>query len=316
MRSSVHGEVVIDTTTIDREYGVPEHLEHRLTTPDGRTLAVAEWGDPNGKPVITFHGTPGSRIGYWTSEPQIWARFGLRRISFDRPGCGESTRLPGRSVADVVPDVLTIADAFGLRRFAVSGGSGGGPHVLACAALIPDRVVRCLASVSVAPFDADGLVYTAGMNDGNVREFGAAVEGEAALRAMLEPERAIMVERLSTGRSDFLGDDYDVPEADQVEMAKHQRAAAAHLLTAVAHGIDGWVDDDLAMVKPWGFDVAACRVPIVLAYGRQDMLVPAAHGDWLAEHVPDATVWVDDGTGHMGNDAEMERDLAWLAGKG
>jgi pimeloyl-ACP methyl ester carboxylesterase len=308
--------VVIDTTTIDREYGVPAHLEHRLTTPDGRTLAVAEWGDPNGLPVITFHGTPGSRIGYWTPEPHIWARFGLRRISFDRPGCGESTRLPGRSVADVVPDVVTIADAFGLRRFAISGGSGGGPHVLACAALIPDRVVRCLASVSVAPFDADGLVYTAGMNDGNVREFRAAVEGEAALRVMLEPERALMVERLSTGRSDFLGDDYDVPEADQVEMAKHQRAAAAHLLTAVAHGIDGWVDDDLAMVKPWGFDVAACRVPIVLAYGRQDMLVPAAHGDWLAEHVPDAMVWVDDGTGHMGNDAEMERDLAWLAGKG
>jgi pimeloyl-ACP methyl ester carboxylesterase len=305
---------MIDATTIGREFGVPEHLEHRLTTPDGRTLAVAEWGDPDGRPVITFHGTPGSRIGYWIPEPGIWARFGLRRFSFDRPGYGDSTRLPGRSVADVVPDVLTIAEAFGLRRFAISGGSGGGPHVLACAALIPDRVVRCLASVSVAPFDADGLVFTAGMNDGNVRELGAAVEGEAALRAMLEPERDVMVERLSAGRGDFLGDDYDVPEADQVEMARHQRAMAAHLLTAVANGIDGWVDDDLAMVKPWGFDVTSCRVPVTLSYGRQDMLVPAAHGDWLAAHVPGATTWVDAGTGHMGNDSEMERDLAWLAG--
>ena len=305
---------MIDTSTIDREYGVPEHLEHRLTTSDGRTLAVAEWGDPKGRPVITFHGTPGSRIGYWMPEPEIWARFGLRRFSFDRPGCGESTRLPGRSVADVVPDVLTIANAFGLRRFAVSGGSGGGPHVLACAALIPERVVRCLASVSVAPSDSDGFEFTAGMNDGNVREFNAAVEGEAALRAMLEPERTIMVERLSAGRSDFLGDDYEVPEADRVEMAKYQRAAAAHLLTAVARGIDGWVDDDLAIVKPWGFDVASCRVPVVLSYGRQDMLVPAAHGDWLAAHVPDAIAWVDDGSGHMGNDAQIERDLGWLAG--
>lgn len=309
-------DLMIDTSTIDSRFGVPEHLEHRLTTPDGRTLAVAEWGDPKGKPVITFHGTPGSRIGYWTPEPGIWARFGLRRFSFDRAGYGESTRLPGRSVADIVPDVVTIADAFGLKRFAISGGSGGGPHVLATAALLPDRVVRCLASVSVAPFDGEGIDFLGGMNEGNVREFSAALAGEAALRAMLEPERTTMIERLSAGRSDFLGDDYTMPEADQIQMAKHQRAMAAHLLTAVAPGIDGWVDDDLAFAKPWGFDVASCRVPVVLEYGRQDQLVPAAHGDWLAAHVPDAQVWVDDGTGHMGNEAEMERDLGWLAGKG
>ena len=153
------------------------------------------------------------------------------------------------------------------------------------------------------------------MNDGNIREFNAAAEGEAALRTVIEPERVSMIERLSSGRSDFLGDDYEMPEADQIEMAKHQRAAAAHILTAVAPGVDGWVDDDLAFVKPWGFDVGSCGVPVVLAYGRQDKLVPAAHGDWLAAHVPGAVAWVDDGTGHMGNDAEVERDLAWLAGK-
>lgn len=304
---------MIDTATIDSLYGVPEHLEHRLTTADGRTVAVAEWGDPNGRPVITFHGTPGSRIGYWTAEPEIWARFGLRRFSFDRPGYGESTRLPGRSVADVVPDVVTIADHFGLRRFAISGGSGGGPHVLACAALLPDRVMRALASVSVAPFDADGFEFTAGMNEGNIHEINAAVEGEAAIRAAAEPERLTMIERLSSGRSDFMGDEYVMPEADRAVMVKRQKAMAAHVLTALAPGTDGWVDDDLAFVKPWGFDVASCRVPVVLAYGRQDMLVPAAHGDWLAAHVPGAVAWVDDGTGHMGNDAEMERDLTWLA---
>jgi pimeloyl-ACP methyl ester carboxylesterase len=305
-------DTIIDTSTIDRDYGVPEHLEHRVTLPDGRTLAVAEWGDPAGKPVITFHGTPGSRIGYWTNEPEIWKRFGLRKFSFDRPGYGDSTRLPGRIVADVVPDVVAIAEAFGLRRFAITGGSGGGPHVLACAALIPDRVVRCLASVSVAPFDADEVDFLAGMNQGNVREFGAALEGERALRAVIEPTRLEMIEALITGRSDFLGEGYDMPEADQIEMMKHQKAEAAHLLTAIAHGVDGWVDDDIAFTKPWGFDVASCLVPVVLAYGRQDVLVPAAHGDWLAEHVPGATIWVDDDTGHMGSDAQVERDLAWL----
>ncbi|MBI3746889.1 MAG: alpha/beta hydrolase [Chloroflexi bacterium] len=300
---------------MNSRFGVPKHQEHRLATPDGRTIAVAEWGDPKGRPVIGFHGTPGSRIGYWTPEPEIWTRFGLRRFTFDRPGYGESTRLPGRSVADVVPDVVTIADAFGMRRFAISGGSGGGPHVLACAAMLPDRVARALVSVSVAPVDAEGLDFTAGMNDGNVREFGAALEGEAALRAVVEPERRTMIERLMSGRSDFLGDAYEMPEADRIEMARHQAASAAHLLTGIAPGIDGWVDDDLAFAKPWGFDVASCRVPIVISYGRQDQLVPSAHGDWLAAHVPDAVAWVDDGTGHMGNDAQVERDLAWLAGR-
>ena len=136
------------------------------------------------------------------------------------------------------------------------------------------------------------------------------------LRAVLESERATMIERLSSRRSDFMGDEYEVPEADRLEMAKYQRAAAAHILTAVAPGIDGWVDDDLAFAKPWGFDLASCRVPVALAYGRLDQLVPAQHGDWLAAHVPGAVTWVDDGTGHMGNAAQVERDLARLAGAG
>jgi pimeloyl-ACP methyl ester carboxylesterase len=303
---------VIDTTAIDHDYGVPAHLEHRRITADGRTLAVAEWGDPNGRPVISFHGTPGSRIGYYTPEPEIWARFGLRLFTFDRPGYGDSTRLAGRSVVDVVPDVLAIADAFGLKRFAVSGGSGGGPHVLACAALIPTRVIRALASASVAPADTPGLEFSAGMTEGNVREFNAALAGEAALREMIEPERDVMVERLTSGRSDFLGDNYEMSEADQAQMAKHQRAAAAHLLTAVAHGIDGWIDDDLAIVRPWGFEVTDCRVPVVLEYGREDTLVPSAHGDWLAAHVPNAVAWVNEAMGHLGSDDLIERDLAWL----
>jgi pimeloyl-ACP methyl ester carboxylesterase len=176
-------------------------------------------------------------------------------------------------------------------------------------------VVRCLATVSIAPYDGEGVDFTAGMNDGNIREFNAALEGEHAIRAVVEPEATTTIERLTTGRSDFLGDAYEVPEADRIQMAKHQRAAAAHLLTALAPGVDGWVDDDLAFAKSWGFDVADCRVPVVLSYGRQDQLVPAAHGDWLAEHVPGAVTWIDEGTGHMGSDSEMERDLGWLGGR-
>src|SRR6188508_3092912 len=101
----------------------PEHLEHRIKTPDGRTLAVAEWGDPNGQPFITLHGTPGGRITYWR-DPTIDARHGLRRITYDRPGYGESTRDEGRSVVDAVADVEAITRELGIDRFIVSGGSG------------------------------------------------------------------------------------------------------------------------------------------------------------------------------------------------
>ena len=134
----------------------PAHIEHRFTTPDGRTLAVAEWGDPEGLPVISHHGTPGGRIAWW-SDPTIYARHGVRRLTMDRPGYGLSTRRPGRRIVDVVPDVELIADGLGIDRFAVMGGSGGGPHTLACAALLGGRVIRCAAFVSVAPLGDPGL---------------------------------------------------------------------------------------------------------------------------------------------------------------
>jgi pimeloyl-ACP methyl ester carboxylesterase len=154
----------------------PPHIEYRLETPDGRTLAVAEWGDPNGIPWIAMHGTPGGRITYW-QDPSIDARHGLRRITYDRPGYGESTRDKGRRVADVVADVETITAALGIDRFVVSGGSGGGPHCLATAALMPDRVIRCFCQVSIAPYPSEGLDWLDGMTQGNVDEFEAAIRG-------------------------------------------------------------------------------------------------------------------------------------------
>src|SRR5215218_8504513 len=169
-------------TLVDAER-IPEHIEHRISLADGRTLAAAEWGDPDGIPFIAIHGTPGGRIG-WHKDPNIYRRFGLRRITYDRPGYGESTRHPGRRVIDAVSDVEQLTSALGIDRFLVSGGSGGGPHALACAALLPDRVLKCHAGVSVAPFDAEGLDWLDGMTEGNVKEFGAALEGEAAARGL------------------------------------------------------------------------------------------------------------------------------------
>ncbi len=301
------------TTTAPRPIAIPEHIEHRVRTADGRTLAVAEWGDPKGLPLISFHGTPGGRISWW-EDPTIYARHGLRRLTFDRPGYGESTRLEGRIVADVVGDVVTIADALGVDRFAAIGGSGGGPHVLACAALLPDRVIRCQVVVSVAPYGVDDLDWLAGMTEGNVVEFRAALEGEGVVRAVAEREGKETLDRIAAGRADVLGDAYEMAEADRVQMEKHRERIAAQMVSALAPGVDGWVDDDIAFTRPWGFDVGDISVPVYLQFGRDDTLVPAAHGEWLTRHMRTSKVLVL-GAGHMGDDSLAESDMAWLAGE-
>jgi pimeloyl-ACP methyl ester carboxylesterase len=299
---------------VPSDAAIPAHIEHRVRSHDGRTLAVAEWGDPNGVPLFALHGTPGSRISFW-QDPTIYARHGLRRITLDRPGYGESTRLPGRIVADIVPDIVAIADGLGFGSFAVTGGSGGGPHALACAALLPDRVLRCLADVSGAPFDAEGLDWLASMAKGNVEEFEATLRGEADIRGIAESERAGMFARFDSGDANLLGDDYELSEADREQMAKHAVRIAIQFRAGLGRGVDGWVDDDIALTKPWGFDVADISVPVLLTYGRLDTLVPAAHGDWLAAHIPHAMTRVNEGTGHMGDDEDVERDMAWLSGR-
>ena len=291
---------------------VPEHLEHQIPTPDGRVLAVAEWGDPNGLALFALHGTPGGRISYWM-DPSIYARHGLRRLTYDRPGYGDSTRHRGRIVADVASDIVAIAAALGIGEFAVTGGSGGGPHALAVAALLGDRTVRCLTDVSIAPYRTPGLDFLAGMNAGNITEFNAALAGEHVLRGLLERERATTLQRLADGNANFLGDDYEMGEADRAQMAKHLHRAAHHLTDCLRPGVDGWIDDDIAFTKPWGFDVESIRVPVYVTYGRADNLVPAAHGDWLAAHIPGAEVHVSE-SGHMGDDSEVETQMAWLAG--
>jgi pimeloyl-ACP methyl ester carboxylesterase len=293
---------------------IPEHIEHRITLPDGRTLAAAEWGDPDGIPLIANHGTPGGRIG-WYKDPDIYRKFGVRRITYDRPGYGDSTRHPGRRVIDAVSDIEHLTAALGIDRFLVGGGSGGGPHALACAALLPDRVIRCHAAVSVAPFEAEGLDWMAGMTEGNLKEFGAAVQGEDAARELCDPLRDMTLDRLAENRLDWMGDDYDLSEADKAQMRKHIARVRAHMLNGLAPGADGWIDDLLVFVQPWGFDVESIRVPVLLTYGRTDVLVPAAHGDWLAAHVPGAEVWVDDESGHMGDDEAIKRELAWMTGR-
>lgn len=276
---------------------------------DGRTLAYAQIGDSDGKPVFVLHGTPGSRLSGRHPDPARVADAGLRVVTYDRPGYGRSTRHPGRCAVDCVADVAAIADALGIERFVVTGGSGGGPHALAVAARLPERVLRAACNVSGAPYDAPDLDWFEGMDPENVKEFGWAVEGEQTLVRELEKEADTLLSRLDEDPAKALGD-FQLSEADQTVLRdqivhEHMRKS---LREGLAPGIWGWVDDDLAWVKPWGFEVEEIRVPVHVRYGATDVLVPAGHGKWLADHVPNATVVIDHEAGHLSTpDEQLER---------
>jgi pimeloyl-ACP methyl ester carboxylesterase len=286
-------------------------------TPDGRVLAFAVWGDPEGFPIMSLHGTPGSRLSRWPNE-DLYKELGACVVTHDRAGYGRSTRRPGRTVADEADDVALLADSLGFERFAVSGGSGGGPHVLACAALLPDRVIRATCAVGIAPLGSPGLerdAWLAGMDPENVKEFGWAEAGEEVLNAELEREHAAMTQRVAEDPSAILSH-FDLSESDKAQLARPEVRQVIRESTPeqALHGVWGWVDDDLAFLRPWGFDVGVISSPVLVLYGETDVLVPAAHGAWLAANVPECVVKIDTDAGHMGSDPEREitENVQWL----
>ena len=289
-----------------------------LETPDGRTLAYAVWGDHDGFPILALHGTPGCRLERWPHE-DLYVELGVCLVTHDRAGYGRSDRRLGRRVADEVDDVRSLADELGFDRFGVTGGSGGGPHALACAALLPGRVVRATCRVGVAPLGDPGLEedeWLAGMDSENVKEFGWARAGEDVLTRELEAEEARIKERVAVDPSTAL-EGFDLSESDRVQMARPETMQITRESTfeRSRDGVGGWVDDDLAFLQPWGFDIATISVPVLVWYGAADVLVPRAHGEWLASNVPGCLVRVDDAAGHLGMDrvAEITQNVRWLS---
>jgi pimeloyl-ACP methyl ester carboxylesterase len=285
--------------------------EHNVAGPDGRALRVRDVGDPGGVPVVVHHGTPGSG-GFYERWREDAAERGIRLIGYDRPGYGGSDRHPGRTVADAAADVEAICDQLGLERVLTHGSSGGGPHALACAALLGDRVAAAATLCSVGPFDADGLDFLAGMGETNVVELGAAVEGEAKLVPLLDEMAG---EILSADPDELAGELASILSPPDAALVNG--GLARELLTGIREGIGtsrvGWLDDDLAFVRPWGFDLSAISVPMLLWQGRQDLMVPPAHGEWLAQHVPGVEAHLSDEDGHLTVELRRIGDVhAWL----
>jgi len=271
---------------------------HLIASPDGRQLEVFEAGAAAGPAVVVHHGTPGFGLlaPAWVADAE---QQGLRLVGFSRAGYSRSTRRPGRSVAQVAEDVVTVADALGLDRFASWGISGGGPHLLATAALLPERVVAAACISGVAPYPADGLDWTRGMGAANVDEFQLAIGGEqaqlrAALEAGAEAIRAASPEELLGELGSILS-----PEDVTTLRGEFGPALAEQLRGGLAAGVFGQLDDDFAFTRPWGIDPAEIAVPTQIWQGGADLMVPAAHGAWLAAHIPGTQAHLEPALGHL-----------------
>jgi pimeloyl-ACP methyl ester carboxylesterase len=275
--------------------------EGDLELSGGRRLHFhdASSGDGDDRlPVFWHHGTP--NIG---SPPEplfaAAAESGMRWVSYDRPGYGGSTRHAGREVASAAADVTSVADALGIRRFAVMGHSAGSPHTLACAALQPERVVGAVCVSGLAPFDADGLDWFAGMHAGAAAELRAATQGAEKLGSYLvstefDPELFTPADHAALrGAWSWLG----------VVAGK-----------GLEHGIGGMVDDDLAYIAPWGFAPDQVTVPVLLLHGGQDRIAPSSHDEWLARHIDSAELWLRPDDGHISVLSSGAAALEWLRG--
>jgi pimeloyl-ACP methyl ester carboxylesterase len=268
-----------------------------VRTPDDRALCVEMAGDPAGRPVLVHIGTPNSRhlYGRWIEDAETR---GIKLLSYDRPGYGGSTAQPGHSVADGAADVGAIADALDLDRIGVWGVSGGGPYALACAALLPELVVAAGVLGSIAPWGVPGLDYFAGMGEDNVEDIKLFFSDREGARRKGAKEReealALTADQVVDAWPSLLSDtDAGVLTGDLAELF------VRHFQEGLAPGDQGWWDDSVSHLTPWGFELAAIRVPVKIWHGRQDRFVPVQHGEWLAEHVPCAETDLSDTDGHL-----------------
>ena len=261
-----------------------------------RSLEVVLAGPADGVPLFSHHGTPGAAEMF---DPlvAVGAERNLRHITYSRPGYGDSGRQPGRTVASCIEDVVAVADALGYDRFYSVGSSGGGPHSIACATLLRERVIAAASIASPAPVGAEGLDWTAGMGNENVTELAKTQGDDDEFRSYLEDEARSMLASSGEQIIAVLGD--VVAEVDQRalsgEFGDFIVRELAHSLTG---GVWGWFDDDRAILGDWGFELSVEHAPLSVWHGGQDRFVPVAHGEWLARRLA-AEAHVRPGDGHL-----------------
>lgn len=254
----------------------------------GRRVEYCLYNRGANRRAVFQYGTPGTR---WLSPQLIdaGASAGFELLAIDRPGYGGTDRRPGRRVVDVVADVHAVLDVEQWDRFAVWGGSGGAPHALAIAARLPDRVTACASVVGLAPFDAPGVDWYAGMSAGNVEEFQAAALGERVYRPLVERLAANALASIEAGGIQVAGD-YQLPEVDRRALAARQQEDGyrARMQRTYEQGVDGWLDDCIALTRPWGFELSQLATPTSVWYGPADVLASREHHEYLLSSIPGA----------------------------
>jgi pimeloyl-ACP methyl ester carboxylesterase len=289
-----------------------------LRLPDGRDFEVVLQGAEAGTLLIFHHGSPGAATPFDAFDRAAADR-GIVLALPSRAGFGGSSRQPERTVASAAADAAALADHLGHERFLTAGWSGGGPHALACAALLPERVLAAATIAGVAPYDAEGLDWTAGMGEDNQVEYPTAARDPDELYSWMQPHvgamATIRAEDIVTElRSLISGVDEAQLSGDFAEML------ADNYRRAFRDGPWGWYDDDLAFVAPWGFDLGSINVPVSIWQGREDLMVPFAHGEWLLAHVPGARSRLRPEHGHLslavGGIGEIFDDLLEAGGLG
>lgn len=280
------------TDTPDSQQPVREEV---IRMPDGRRLAYAEYGDPVGTPVFFFHGYPGSRLEGALGDGPARTRH-VRIIAADRPGFGLSDAQPGRKILDWPRDVVQLADALGIERFAVAGISGGGPYAAACAYAIPERLTAAAIISGVGPFEAPGA--TEGMSRQNRVLFALSRRAPwlsgIPLFVMAQvirrwPDRALTQMTKA------------MPDADRKVLSDPAVAGAfkADAREAFRRGIRGAVQEGTLYARPWGFSLEAIRIPVHLWQGGVDRNVPPVMGRYQAQAIPDCVATFYDDEGHM-----------------
>jgi pimeloyl-ACP methyl ester carboxylesterase len=280
---------------------------------DGRELCVEVADGDHERTVLVHCGTPNSRLLFESWVGDATAR-GIGLISYDRPGYGGSSPQPGHSVADAAADVRAIAEELGIERLGVWGFSGGGPYTLACAALLPDLVTGAAVVGSVAPWGAPELDFFTGMGEDNVEDIQLYHADPEAARAKGREEReeaiSVTPEQLLESWKSLLSD---------VDAAVLTGEFASYVVRCMRDGLapgdQGWWDDGVAHMAPWGFEFDSIQVPVQVWHGRHDRFVPFQHGQWLAEHVPGAEPHLSDTDGHLTLLVNRFADIhQWLAG--
>jgi pimeloyl-ACP methyl ester carboxylesterase len=269
-----------------------------IPVPGGRTADVLVSGNLADRALVLHLGTPSGVVASAAMDQAAAAR-GLCTVRYARPGYSRSAPQPGRTVADAAADVAAILDELGVGEFVTAGWSGGGPHALACAALLPGRCLAATTIAGVAPYGSPGLDWLAGMAQDNIEEFSATLAGRDTLTDYLAGPAAVLAgftgPDLSAGMNDLISAT-DEAALDE-EFAGY---LAACFRAAVQQGAVGWRDDDLALLGDWGFSLdAAGQVPVAVWQGDQDRMVPAAHGEWLAARIPGAGARMRPGEGHL-----------------